>query len=286
MLTWSLSIMQNPNNLRSYYGHNALLRSHLKSTGKLRPPGEADISYVQFGLPHVKGILRTVYQSVTILSHYLGLPDRSREYKAARNSIGRADMVIVHSGVHMNGFEVIGADQSLMRIVRPAPMIPFLDRSSGFLGRPSVVGFAGRMDNFKRHWIASRSAAEAGVKFSFARDILFKDMAAWYDGIGILAMPSLAESWGLVASEALARGVPVVCTSAAGASEEIMETGAGIVVDSVGQDDFAGAVCRVIRDKSYAERAWVATPTKPITWLRNLIATCEEGLEGGFTWKQ
>lgn len=281
MLKWCISVSQQPEDRRSFYGHNALLLEHFQAVGKLASEGEADIAYVQFGMPLARGRLRTVYQAVTILSPFFEVPVRSREMTVARRAFQAADMVIAHSDLHRRSFELVAGDLGKVRIVRPAPLIPLRSRADPPPALAKIVGFAGRMDPFKRNGAAKRAAAVTGAQFSWARDLLFKDMAPWYDRIGVLAMPSLAESWGLVVSEALARGVPAVCTAAAGAAEEILETGAGLVVDSVSQDDFADAVRRVLSDRSFADRAWASRPREPIAWLHDLISTVEEGLEHG-----
>ncbi len=75
-------------------------------------------------------------------------------------------------------------------------------------------------------WVASsepaRIADEAGVarRVSFVGRVSDEELDGWYAGARLLAFPSLSEGFGLPVLDAMARGVPVVCSDA-GALPEV-----------------------------------------------------------------
>lgn len=51
------------------------------------------------------------------------------------------------------------------------------------------------------------------------------DVAALYAGVDLLVFPSLGDPWGLVVNEALASGLPVLCSSLAGCADDLVRPG-------------------------------------------------------------
>lgn len=74
------------------------------------------------------------------------------------------------------------------------------------------------------------------------------DMQSVYDETKILIMPSKYESWGLTASEAMANGIPVICTPTPGLKENCGD--AAIYVD---RDDIKGWV-KAIKKMNYEKQ--------------------------------
>jgi glycosyltransferase involved in cell wall biosynthesis len=58
----------------------------------------------------------------------------------------------------------------------------------------------------------------------------------------VFVFPSLSEPWGLALVEAMAAGLPVVASSSAGATRDLVIQGAGTVVDPTDVQEFAAAL--------------------------------------------
>jgi glycosyltransferase involved in cell wall biosynthesis len=78
-----------------------------------------------------------------------------------------------------------------------------------------------------------------------------KDIRVVYKQIGILLMPSTNESWGRTAVEAMASGIPVIHSEAAGLVECV--GGAGILCMRNDQDAWENAIRKLLNDKKYRE---------------------------------
>jgi glycosyltransferase involved in cell wall biosynthesis len=66
----------------------------------------------------------------------------------------------------------------------------------------------------------------------------------------VLVLPTREDVWGMAIIEALAVGVPVVTTEAAGASDVVRQSDAGLVVPSGDAGALRGAVARLLEDSS------------------------------------
>ncbi len=70
-----------------------------------------------------------------------------------------------------------------------------------------------------------------------------RDMADFYGGADLLLFPSLGDPWGLVVNEALACGVPVLCSRLAGCADDLIRPGEnGWCFDPLDADDFGRAL--------------------------------------------
>jgi len=78
------------------------------------------------------------------------------------------------------------------------------------------------------------------------------DMTKVFNRIGILVMPSHHETWGRTAVEAMAAGIPVIHSEAAGLVECV--AGAGIMCNRDDEDAWAEAIRRILGDRAYRER--------------------------------
>lgn len=79
-----------------------------------------------------------------------------------------------------------------------------------------------------------------------------KDITVVFKQIGILVMPSINETWGRTAVEAMSSGVPVIHSEAAGLVECV--GGAGILCDHDDIDAWVNAINRINGDPSYREQ--------------------------------
>lgn len=92
--------------------------------------------------------------------------------------------------------------------------------------------------------LAHRLGVAARVKFLGMRDDLLK----LYAGADVFALLSHYEPFGLVVTEALAAGVPVVTASSVGASDVVRRHGCGMVMDEATDDAAVAAALRTLRD--------------------------------------
>jgi glycosyltransferase involved in cell wall biosynthesis len=101
----------------------------------------------------------------------------------------------------------------------------------------------------------------------------FEDIPLIYRGAEIFAFPSLHEGFGLPILEAMASGVPVVCSRI----EPLVEIAedAALLVDSYDQADIARGILSVFRDKALRMKLIEAgiLRAKTFTWERTAIKT-------------
>ena len=79
-----------------------------------------------------------------------------------------------------------------------------------------------------------------------------QDVRPIYKNIGILIMPSIEETWGRTAVEAMAAGIPVIHSEAEGLVECV--GGAGIQCNREDIDAWCAAIQRITGDRAYRER--------------------------------
>jgi glycosyltransferase involved in cell wall biosynthesis len=93
-----------------------------------------------------------------------------------------------------------------------------------------------------------------------------RELDVHYDAADIFAMPSLYEGYGMVLAEAMARGLPIVCTTG-GAAASTVPDAAGIKVPPGDIEAFSDAVGRLIADpelrRQMADAAWTAGQALP-----------------------
>lgn len=118
---------------------------------------------------------------------------------------------------------------------------------------PAILGFAGRLEPVKGtellHQLLQQTGSNQNFKWRIAGDgsyrpILEKradnaemlgtinptDMAAFYDSVDILAVPSVEEAFGLTVLEGMARGCVVVGTGAGGMAELLLKVSPHCIV--------------------------------------------------------
>lgn len=85
-----------------------------------------------------------------------------------------------------------------------------------------------------------------------------KDLARLYARADLFVMPSLFEGYGMVLAEAMARGLPIVCTTG-GAPAETVPDAAAIKVPPGDAAAFSAAVARVMGDEPLSDRMSAAS---------------------------
>jgi UDP-glucose:(heptosyl)LPS alpha-1,3-glucosyltransferase len=101
--------------------------------------------------------------------------------------------------------------------------------------------------------LARRWSAAAGLEPRLHLLGHRRDVAALYAAADFLVLPSVYEPFGMVVTEAMASGLPVVASADAGASELITDGASGILVaDPTDAPAFASAMAAILRDPARA----------------------------------
>ena len=104
---------------------------------------------------------------------------------------------------------------------------------------------------------ALRLVALAG-RLGLAREVQFippqphAALAGFYQAADVLVMPSRSESFGLVAAEAQACGLPVVAARIGGLADVVADGIAGHLIDGWEADAYAAAIRRIVTDPDHA----------------------------------
>lgn len=104
-----------------------------------------------------------------------------------------------------------------------------------------------------------------------------EDLAELLRGARMLIVPSHSETYGLVALEAAASGIPVVATASGGLIEAVDDGVTGLLVDSRNPAAWTDAVSRLLEDDALAARLGTAGRARAehFTWDRTAAATAE-----------
>jgi glycosyltransferase involved in cell wall biosynthesis len=114
---------------------------------------------------------------------------------------------------------------------------------------------------------------------SVVRSVLFDA----FEKADILVFPTLSDGFGMVATEAFARGLPVIITDQAGASDLVQHESNGLIIPAGSAEAIAGALewCLNNRDRLAAMRSAALLTAKNWQWVdyrRKLIEAVATGL--------
>jgi asparagine synthase (glutamine-hydrolysing) len=99
--------------------------------------------------------------------------------------------------------------------------------------------------------LAIRSPAAKRIHFTgFIPDAVLRGL---YQRVGVFAMPSSQEGFGLVYAEAMAAGLPCVASTCDAAGEVIVDGETGLLVDREDPHAVAGALIRLLQDEPYRQ---------------------------------
>jgi D-inositol-3-phosphate glycosyltransferase len=95
-------------------------------------------------------------------------------------------------------------------------------------------------------------------------------LATWYRAADVVVVPSRSESFGLVALEAAACGVPVVATAVGGLRTVVVDGVTGVLAPSRTADAFAEAIGGLLADpaRAVALGSEAAVHAREFTWAR------------------
>jgi len=179
------------------------------------------------------------------------------------------------------------------------PMIPVPAKPASMPTGPFTIGYLGRFERPKgiqvlldAFAIVQKSHPDARLRFAgsgpfpipkadgVSLDGWITDRDRWFDGIHILAVPSLPwENLGNSPIEALAHGVPAIVTDTGGLPETVGEF--GTVVRSGDVTELAAAIVQQMdhydeaRQLALAGRAWVTDEFSTERHLERLLAIYE-----------
>ncbi|WP_271984277.1 glycosyltransferase [Pseudoclavibacter terrae] len=145
----------------------------------------------------------------------------------------------------------------------------------------------GRAYEAKLHEAVARHGLAEHVQYigSLSRHAL----AAQLRLVDVVLIPSHSETYGLVALEAAASGVPVVASAAGGLREAVVDGVTGTLLETRDPADWAAAIAGILRDPARAERMSVAAREHALahSWdlsaegllavFRQLVARAEPG---------
>ncbi|WGW12538.1 glycosyltransferase [Saxibacter everestensis] len=125
------------------------------------------------------------------------------------------------------------------------------DQEPDLASRVSVAMLGGRSGESEDGLAdLGKRAAELGLAESviFCPPVPPAELARWYAASDVSAVPSRSESFGLVAAEAGACGLPVIAAAVGGLSEVVDDGVSGVLVDSHQPTAWAKALRRVLSD--------------------------------------
>lgn len=119
-----------------------------------------------------------------------------------------------------------------------------------------------------------RKGADAGWA-TYLGFVSEADLPVLYSGARVFLFPSLYEGFGLPVLEAMASGVPVICSNASSLPEVVGESAAAFMVDPDDIDQFCQTLDRAINDDEWCNEAAIngVGRAKQFTWEKTVAAT-------------
>ncbi len=198
------------------------------------------------------------------IDHDLFKPGSQHEARRALGISGEAPVVLFVGRIQ----PLKGVDVALEAFHRISKEIG--DATFVVVGGPSGPLGSEELEKL-RH---SVEAADLGdrVRFWPAQD--HGRLPTFYQAADVILVPSRSESFGLVAAEAQATGLPVVAARVGGLAHVVADGVSGVLVDGWDPDDHAAAALRILTDAELARRlssgavehaerfSWEATATR------------------------
>lgn len=101
-------------------------------------------------------------------------------------------------------------------------------------------------DGPERQRLTELAHAKGLTEVRFAGHLPHQEVAACYAASDVFVLPTLEDVWGLVVNEAMAAGLPVLCSRYAGSAEDLVREGAnGHVFDPLDPMTFSSLLCKL-----------------------------------------
>jgi glycosyltransferase involved in cell wall biosynthesis len=123
--------------------------------------------------------------------------------------------------------------------------------------RLTMVGTLDRDPEFVRRLRKRATAAGIADRMIFRGPLIGAELNAAYAGADVLVLPSRGETYGMVVTEALARGLPVIASSVGGVPEALGRVGPirpGLLVPAGNRAALSAALCRWLGDEDLRQR--------------------------------
>jgi glycosyltransferase involved in cell wall biosynthesis len=230
-------------------------------------------------------------------------------YERKRAEISAADVIVANSEVTRLSHIKAGVDPDKIRVVPLAapPPVPAVVKPEADIRRPLSVVWAGPFSirkgahYFIDAWrmLAPGRLAQAQVYGSIdlperalrpmpqgltlAGSVAQPDLLTVFELADVLVFPTLADGFGMVVTEAFSRGLPVITTDKAGASELVKHGWNGLIVPAGDPVLLSDGLrwCLDNRKALYDMRFHALETARRCQWSdhrRRLIATVTEGL--------
>lgn len=134
--------------------------------------------------------------------------------------------------------------------IRAVAAVPEALRPELVIAGDASSDFDGYVDELRA--LAARHGIADGVRFVGPQSRTH--LAALFREARLVLVPSHSETYGLVALEAAASGVPVVAAAAGGLREAVVDRETGLVMHSRDPARWAAAITRIVSDPALAER--------------------------------
>lgn len=167
------------------------------------------------------------------------------------------------------------------RIIRAKGVDRFL-RACGELAESGVTDFSVVLVGKGPH---QEEFAELAHKYGIEQQIHwegfvpYEHLGSYYEACDVFVLPSLEDTWGVVALEAMAFGKPVLCSRSAGSSELVEHGVSGFVFDPDKPEELAGYMRKLIEQPQLIARYGAAakeimeqyTPRRAAVTLSQII---------------
>ena len=166
----------------------------------------------------------------------------SKAAARARLGLGNGPRILYVGRIQpLKGVDV--AVEALPWVAREVPGVRM-----DIVGGPSGLNGAAEVESLKRR-IAELSLSD---RVCFRGPVPHDRLADWYRAADVLVVPSRSESFGLVAAEAQACGLPVVASRVGGLAELVEDGCSGFLVEGWDPADYAEAILTVLCDPAVA----------------------------------
>ena len=161
-----------------------------------------------------------------------------------------------------------GADTLLNAVATLCDLPRFDDVVTLVIGEDSGDGAAAGGE--RRRLEAQAGTHGLGARVRFLGAVEHEDLADYYELADVFVMPSLTETFGLVALEAQALGTPVVASAVGGLTEVIADGETGTLVAARQPQAFADAIAVLLDDPDLRDRMGEAARARAatFTWER------------------